>query len=65
VRENSELIRRLKRFGPYRFIAETVAITSMRRYEKGGALRGFLEWFRIWLQSLVSDLRHRAYEPIR
>ena len=65
VRENSELIRRLKQFGPYKYIEEAVAVTSMRRYEKGGAFRGLWEWLRIWAQSFVSDLRHRSYEPIR
>jgi hypothetical protein len=33
VRENSELIARLGRFGPYRFVAGGAAVTSMRRYE--------------------------------
>ena len=65
VRENSELIRRLRQFGPYKFIGDAVAVTSMRRYEKGGAVHGLWEWLRIWAQSLVSDLRHRTYEPIR
>lgn len=65
VRENSELIARLRRFGPYKFIAGAAAITSMRRYEKGGAARGFWEWLRIWARSLVADLSHRTYEPIR
>ncbi len=65
VRENSELIRRLRRFGRYRFIAGAQAMTSMRRYEKGGAAKGAWQWVRIWLRSLVSDLHHRTYEPIR
>jgi glycosyltransferase involved in cell wall biosynthesis len=65
VRENSELIRRLKPFGRYTFLQHATAVTSMRRYEKGGRMRGFWEWLRIWGQSLVSDLRNRSYEPIR
>ena len=65
VRENSELIHRLRRFGPYKFITNAVAVTSMRRYEKGGRIKGFSQWLRIWARSLVSDLRHHSYEPIR
>jgi glycosyltransferase involved in cell wall biosynthesis len=64
VRENSDLIRRLKRFGPYKFIAQTNATTSMRRYEKA-ALRMLWLWLAIWIQSLFLDLRYRPYEPIR
>jgi glycosyltransferase involved in cell wall biosynthesis len=64
VRENSELIRRLHRFGPYKYLGKAVAITSMRRYEKAGA-RAVWEWVRIWLKSFGSDLRCREYEPIR
>jgi glycosyltransferase involved in cell wall biosynthesis len=65
VRENSELIRRLKRFGPYLYLAHAIAVTSMRRYEKGGTARGFWQWLKIWSRSLFSDLAQRAYEPIR
>jgi glycosyltransferase involved in cell wall biosynthesis len=65
VRENSELIERLKQFGPYRFIGTTAAVTSMRRYEKTGAAKGAWQWLKIWFQSLVSDLHHRTYDPIR
>jgi len=65
VRENSELIQRLKRFGPYKFLARATAVTSMRRYEKGGRARGFWEWLRIWARSQFSDLGHRSYEAIR
>ncbi len=64
VRENSDLIRRLHRFGRYKFIASATAITSMRRYEKAGS-RAVIDWLRIWVRSVVWDLRHRAYEPIR
>ena len=65
LRENSDLIRRLRRFGPYRFISSASAITSMRRYQKGGTLRGLWQWVKIWAHSWVSDLRNRTYEPIR
>src|SRR5262245_26646905 len=33
VRENSELMKRLKRFGRYKYIPDITATTSMRRYE--------------------------------
>jgi glycosyltransferase involved in cell wall biosynthesis len=65
VRENSELIGRLRTFGPYKFIGGAVAVTSMRRYEKTGIAKGAWQWTKIWLQSLVSDLHHRTYEAIR
>jgi glycosyltransferase involved in cell wall biosynthesis len=65
LRENSELIGRLRAFGRYKFIGDAVAVTSMRRYDKVGAARGAWHWFRIWFRSLVSDLHHRPYEPIR
>lgn len=65
LRENSHLIQRLRRFGPYLFIRGTSAVTSMRRYEKAGAARGALEWLKIWVQSNVSDLHHRSYQVIR
>lgn len=65
VRENSDLIRRLRAFGRYRFISESTAVTSMRRYEKTGVVRGAWQWTKIWLQSKVSDLHQRTYEAVR
>lgn len=65
VRENSDLIRRLRRFGPYRFIGKAVAVTSMRRYEKTGIASGAWQWTKIWLQSQVSDLHQKTYEAVR
>lgn len=65
VRENSELIKRLTKFGKYRFIGESSAITSMRRYQRGGTKRIMMLWFKIWMQSLFSDLHHKDYETIR
>ncbi|MDB6126006.1 MAG: hypothetical protein JWQ71_4999 [Pedosphaera sp.] len=65
VRENSDLINRLRRFGKYRYIGETSAITSMRRYEHGGTKRILFMWFRLWVESLFRDLHHRNYETIR
>lgn len=65
LRENSELIRRLKRFGGYKFIDSTWAKTSMRRYEQRGVARVVWLWIRLWVLSLFGDLRGRKYEPVR
>jgi glycosyltransferase involved in cell wall biosynthesis len=65
VRENSELIRRLRRFGRYKLIEGATVVTSMRRYETGGNIRGLRQWLSIWAWSWVSDLSDRSYEPIR
>jgi len=65
VRENSDLMKRLKRFGRYKYIPDITATTSMRRYERRGVGRVLLLWLKLWAQSLVSDLRHRTYETVR
>jgi glycosyltransferase involved in cell wall biosynthesis len=65
VRENSELIRRLKRLGKYRYLGHIAATTSMRRYEQRGVGRVAWLWFRLWLESLVGDLHQRRYETVR
>jgi peptidoglycan-N-acetylglucosamine deacetylase len=65
VRENSELIERLKRFGRYKFIGQTVATTSMRRYERRGVGRIVWLWTKLWVESLFRDLQHRKYEIVR
>jgi glycosyltransferase involved in cell wall biosynthesis len=65
LRENSELIRRLKRFGSYKYIGITSAITSMRRYDRRGVKNIVLLWIKLWFLSLFTDLRHRKYEPVR
>lgn len=65
VRENSELIKRLKRYGRYKFIREVTATTSMRRYEQRGVARVLWLWCRLWFQSIVGDLHHRHYEAVR
>jgi len=65
LRENSELIRRLKRFGGYRYIDATAATTSMRRYERRGVRNIVLLWIKLWFLSLFSDLSHRKYESVR
>ncbi len=65
VRENSELIHRLRRFGKYRFIGDVSATTSMRRYERQGFAKVLWLWFKLWIESNFGDLRRRTYEPIR
>lgn len=65
LRENSELIRRLKRFGRYKFIGKTIATTSMRRYERRGVKHIVWLWIKLWFFSLFGDLRNRKYEPVR
>jgi len=70
LRENSELIRRMKcfagyRFGGYKYIGSTVATTSMRRFERRGLRNIVWLWIKLWFLSLFSDLRHRKYESVR
>ena len=65
VRENSDLLRRLKRFGRYRYLGQITAITSMRRYEQRGFGRVTWLWCKLWLQSWLGDLHQRHYEPVR
>jgi glycosyltransferase involved in cell wall biosynthesis len=65
VRENSHLIRRLKRFGNYRYIDRTMAITSMRRFERRGVGRIAWLWVKLWARSLFKDLHAQRYEAVR
>jgi glycosyltransferase involved in cell wall biosynthesis len=65
VRENSDLIWRLRKFGGYKYIGEVTATTSMRRYEQRGLGRMFWLWIKLWLQSHFGDLHHRPYETVR
>jgi glycosyltransferase involved in cell wall biosynthesis len=62
LRENSHLMRRLLRFGRYKFIFKTPAITSMRRYETRGTMEMVRLWLRVWWKSLTSDIRNETYE---
>jgi glycosyltransferase involved in cell wall biosynthesis len=63
--EISELIYRLRKFGNYRFISQTTAVTSMRRFAKKGMWLSTWLWLKWWLQSKFGDLRHKTYETIR
>jgi glycosyltransferase involved in cell wall biosynthesis len=65
MRENSELIRRLKRFGSYKYLGRIAATTSMRRYDQRGCGRIVWLWFKLWVQSLFMDLHQRPYETVR
>ena len=65
VMENSELIKRLRSLGKYRFVSGSAAVTSMRRYERAGAWRTVWLWIKLWGESWFVSLRHRAYETIR
>lgn len=65
VRENSDLLKRLKRFGKYKYISDVVATTSMRRYEQKGVMKVTWLWLKVWLESFVRDLHQRQYEVVR
>jgi glycosyltransferase involved in cell wall biosynthesis len=65
VRENSELIRRLKKFGNYKYIGEVAATTSMRRYEQCGVWPTIWLWIKVWFQTRFGDLHHRRYQTVR
>jgi glycosyltransferase involved in cell wall biosynthesis len=62
LRENSHLMRRLLKFGRYRFIARTAAVTSMRRYESQGTAEMVRLWLWVWWKSLTTDIRNQTYE---
>jgi glycosyltransferase involved in cell wall biosynthesis len=65
MRENSELIRRLRKFGKYKYMPNVSAITSMRRYDHRGCGKMIWMWLKVWTQSLFVDLHDRQYETIR
>ena len=65
VTENSHLIKRLRFFGKYAFIADTKVTTSMRRYENAGAAKMVYMWLKLWARSFTTDLRHEKYAAFR
>ncbi|MBC8095025.1 MAG: glycosyltransferase [Akkermansiaceae bacterium] len=65
VRENSDLIKRLKRFGRYTYIGKATAVTSMRRYDRRGVGNMIWMWIKLWFESLFKDLKDRKYETVR
>lgn len=62
LRENSDLMKKLRRFGRYKYIKNTPAVTSMRRYEKTGVAEMIFLWVRVWYLSNFSDIRNQTYE---
>lgn len=65
VRENSELVKRLKRFGRYKYIGQVSATTSMRRYQRRGVARVVWLWCKLWVESFLCDLHQKQYEAVR
>jgi glycosyltransferase involved in cell wall biosynthesis len=65
VRENSELMGRLGRFGKYKYISHVSAMTSMRRYDQRGCGRMVWLWVKLWFRSIFGDLHNRHYETVR
>jgi glycosyltransferase involved in cell wall biosynthesis len=65
VMENSALIEKMQTYGKYRFVNQTFATTSMRRYEKKGFHRTVGLWVKLWCRSLFGDLHDRSYETVR
>ena len=62
LRENSDLMKKLRQFGAYKYIRATPAITSMRRYERTGTADMVLLWLKVWVLSNFSDIRNQTYE---
>ena len=62
LRENSDLMKKLRQFGSYKYISATPAITSMRRYERTGTSEMVLLWLKVWVLSNFSDIRNQTYE---
>ncbi|MGV3772049.1 MAG: glycosyltransferase [Verrucomicrobiales bacterium] len=62
LRENSDLMKKLRRFGKYKYISDTPAVTSMRRYEKTGTGEMVWFWLKVWYLSNFSDIRNQTYE---
>jgi glycosyltransferase involved in cell wall biosynthesis len=65
VRENSELLKRLMRFGRYKYVGAIAATTSMRRYDQCGVARVVWLWCKLWFESFVCDLHNKHYAPVR
>ncbi len=62
LRENSDLMKKLRQFGSYKYIASTPAVTSMRRYERTGTAEMVLLWLKVWVLSNFSDIHNQTYE---
>jgi glycosyltransferase involved in cell wall biosynthesis len=64
LRENSDLMKRLRGFGHYKYIWRAPAVTSMRRYDQTGTMEMIRLWLRVWFLSNFSDIRNQTYEGI-
>ncbi|MDX1953229.1 MAG: glycosyltransferase [Verrucomicrobiota bacterium] len=64
LRENSDLMKKLARFGRYKYIRRTPAITSMRRYDERGPAEMVWFWMKVWWMSNFSDIRNQTYEKM-
>ena len=65
LRENSDLMRRLRCFGRYAYIHDAVAVTSMRRYSQRGFWKTAVFWMKVGLRSAWGDIRNREYDVVR
>jgi glycosyltransferase involved in cell wall biosynthesis len=64
--EDSHLIRRIRRYGTFRFFRDNVVRTSPRRFEKEGARRIFLDYFAaLVLLKLTGRLPARRLSNVR
>ena len=61
LRENSDLMKKLRRFGAYKYIYTTPAITSMRVMKRRGRQK-CCALARVWVLSNFSDIRNQTYE---
>ena len=62
LRENSDLMKKLRPYGRYKYVRTTSAVTSMRRYERVGVGEMIFLWLRVWYLSNFSDIRNQTYE---
>lgn len=64
VKEHRKLIRKLQEKGKYRCI-NTIAVTSMRRYEQWGLGKAFFFWVKQWAKDKTTGLQGSKYEVVR
>lgn len=64
LRENSDLMYKLRPYGRYKYIRSAAAITSMRRYEEKGLVEMTRLWIKVWWMSHFSDLSNKTYDLV-
>lgn len=64
VKEHRKLIQKLKEKGKYRCI-NTVATTSMRRFEQWGLGKAVFYWTKQWIKDKRKGLQGVSYEAVR